>query len=64
MYAKKFGVGLRWSEKELYEDYLGALMYTCVLLTGNITGSQCELDNEAMDVFIEALKDLMSENVI
>lgn len=64
MLADKFGLSLTWSDKELYQDYLGALLYSCVLITGNITSSHCELDDDGMEVFLEAIKDLIRENVI
>lgn len=67
MHAERFGVGFKWSDKELYEDYLQSLIYTCVIITGNLDGissKNLNLFETGMEVFIEAIKDLFVARAI
>ncbi|ODN02302.1 hypothetical protein Ocin01_04385 [Orchesella cincta] len=57
-HAKLFGLSVEWSDQQLYEEYLECLLYTCVLITGNIR-NQGKLEDNEMEAFIEAIKDLI-----
>ncbi|CAL8072726.1 unnamed protein product [Orchesella dallaii] len=61
--AKQYGLSVEWSDQQLYEEYLECLLYTCVLITGNIR-DECKLDDNEMEAFLEAVNDLIDLGVV
>lgn len=63
MYAMKLGVNFICAHKDIFQDYMLALLHTTLLLTGNVD-KESKLDDAGIEVFVEAVKDLMKEGLI